>query len=110
MFARTPAVNRALRGERALCCGHEYVVARVRDRGAVRSMKPRMFHHPCRAPVAADRQPDCSRGRNGFRAARVRAHLVDVASDVNRGPPGQAAVRRSRDPADMDIGEEYGSI
>jgi hypothetical protein len=110
MFIQPATIDRALRGEGSLRGGHEYIVTRERDRGAMRGMKARLFDHPCRPTVAADAEPDCGGGHHGVRTVWVRANLMDVAIDVDSGLPSYATVHRARDTADMDVGEEHRPI
>src|ERR1700733_1479048 len=110
MFVQSPTIDRAPRGERAFRRGHEYVVVRERDRVAMWGMQAGGFDYPGRPSVAAGAEPGCGGGRHNGRTVRVRANLMDVAINVDRGLPGYATIHRSRDTADMDIGEEHGSV
>ena len=109
-FVHAPSIDRALGGEGVRRCRHEYVAARERDRRAMQGVKAPLFDLPCRPAVAAGAKPDRSGGRHDARAVRVRANLMNIAIDVDRGLPGYATVHRSRDAADMDIGEEHRPI
>src|SRR5260370_8327743 len=73
-------------------------------------MKARLFNVPSRPTVEAGAEPGRGGGHHDPRTARVRANLVDVAIDVDRGLPGCATVHRSRDTADMDIGEQHRAV
>jgi len=88
------SVDRALRREVVDRCGHEDVVARKRDRGAIRGMQALLFDVPCHPTVAAGAEPDRGGGHHDAWTVRVRANLVDVAVDVDSGLPSCAAVRR----------------
>jgi hypothetical protein len=87
-------------------CGHKDVVARKRDRGAIRGMQAVPFDVPCHSTVAAGTEPDRGGGHHDTLTVRVCANLVDVAIDVDSGLLRYAAVGRPRDPADVDVGEE----
>ena len=71
MLIQPPTIDRSLRGEGVRRCGHEYVVVRERDRGAMRGMKARLFDHPCHPTVAAGAESDCGGGHHGARTVRV---------------------------------------
>src|SRR5207247_711221 len=81
-FIHPPTIDRALRGEVVRRCGHQDVVAREPDRGAIRGMKATLFDGPCSPTVAAGTEADRGRGhydawtarfpRPRSRASRVR--------------------------------------
>jgi hypothetical protein len=77
------------------------VVARKRDRGAIRGMQALLFDVPYDPTVAAE--PVRGGGHHDVWTVRVRANLVDVALDVDGRLPRCAAVGRPRDTADVDV-------
>jgi hypothetical protein len=87
-------------------CGHKDVVARKRDRRAIRGMQALLFDVPCRPTVAAGTEANRGGGHYDAWTVRVRANLVDVAIDVDSRLPRYAAVGRPRNTADVDVGKE----
>src|SRR5580693_8862653 len=91
-------------------CGHEDLVSRKRDRGAIRGMQALLFEVPCHPTVAAGAQADRGGGHHDAWTVRVCTDLVDVPVDVDGGLPGRAAVRRPGNTADVDVGQEHRAV
>src|SRR4029434_10102540 len=87
--------------------GHKNVIARERHRGAIRGIQALCFAVPCHPAIVAGAEPDRGCGHHDAWTVRVRTNLMDVAVDGDGRLPGYAAVRRPRDTADVDVGEEH---
>lgn len=109
---RSVAVNRApvycaLCGKRVGRRGHEHVVCSECNGRAMKCVKSALFDAPCCSGIMADAKAG-RRGRyHDVRTSWVRADLMNVRVDVDRGPPSSAGVRRSRNSADVDVDQKH---
>ena len=55
-------------------------------------VKSSLFDSPCFSSIATNAETDRRRRDHNVGPGRMRAHLMNIAIDIDRGPPGQAAV------------------
>src|SRR5580704_11613516 len=73
-------------------------------------VKPFRFDPPRRSGIATYAKALRRRGDRDFGPGRMRADLVNVALDVDRRLPRSAEVERSRNTADVDVGQQHGTV
>jgi hypothetical protein len=73
-------------------------------------MKALLFDSPRQSTVSTDAQSDSGGSGYDVGTSRVRAHLMDIAIDIDGGLPAGTAVMRSRDATDVHVGEKRGVV
>jgi hypothetical protein len=76
----------------------------------MKGMKSPLFDGPRRSSVATDAKACGRRCYDDLGPAWMCADLMNIAVDIDGGPPRRAGVGRPRNPADVDVGHERGAI
>ena len=103
-------IHRALSREVVGRGRDENIVARKCYGRTIRRVKASIVDRPGCSSIHADKEANRCRRDHEVRMGRVRAHLVHITVDVDGGVPRRSAIRRPRDAADVNVGEEHAPV